>query len=639
MESNYSITHYQTSFWVSLCSEGRVDTEIKFKIWDWIKRKEIATHLRESRRWKTDYRYRFFVDCPFTPKKMDTGRDLFKSGLLKRTTIGIKKSVLQTARCFQDEQELWGMRYEENKIDSTTVTEIGITYRKEEKRALFNIRVIYRPKTLWDTYKPSIPNVVKWLFTSERPLFSISSGDGTYTFSQFPIAVQSAEDGQRFLKYLLSDARKSTLVLAIPTTTTEYTSKALSVLTENLMGKSLVFTVEVSSDAHNVIMQTLKGQKTNIRPYSGGLFLFHPHCSDEGRLVGEEYPLDQLKSDGKSEIEGRKVDLKMALLGHLYRQHPVLEEGAVLFADVQWAIEESIAQKERALEEAREKEREAQEKERQARDRYERAKIMNEAEEVKEQAKRGMEESEKKREEQQRELKRLEDELTEEKTNLEKEKQLTEAFLSDFEKMEHDKKDLQRKVTDLQDRLRRVEARASRNEEDERIVRLRGKIEAITQIYEAKRNLSEGIKAVQDLFEDRLIITDKAIKSLDNAPKQFEFSDALAFLLVLYAVLYPSYKTENLGVRRDCYVQEHPLVQEYNLTYTANETPSTMSNAEYREARTVRYKGAKYVCEAHLKMSRDYRVYFAYNKDFDKIIICHIGGHLNTAGTKKKGLS
>ena len=146
-----------------------------------------------------------------------------------------------------------------------------------------------------------------------------------------------------------------------------------------------------------------------------------------------------------------------------------------------------------------------------------------------------------------------------------------------------------------------------------------------------KRTLREQVEVCEPLLEDRLAFTDKALKSLDAPPSGFGFVEVMAFLVPLYTRLYPSYVSP-FGRRREALLEGLPI------DYTANEGNLTMDTGKFRRDRTVVHKGMSYVCEEHLKMSKgDVRLYFTYSKKEKKIVICHIGRHLDTAGTKKRG--
>ena len=146
-----------------------------------------------------------------------------------------------------------------------------------------------------------------------------------------------------------------------------------------------------------------------------------------------------------------------------------------------------------------------------------------------------------------------------------------------------------------------------------------------------KRTLREQVEVCEPLLEDRLAFTDKALKSLDAPPSGFGFVEVMAFLVPLYTRLYPSYVSP-FGRRRE------DLLEGLPIDYTANEGNLTMDTGKFRRDRTVVHKGMSYVCEEHLKMSKgDARLYFTYSKKEKKIVICHIGRHLDTAGTKKRG--
>lgn len=543
-----------------------------------------------------DARYKLFVNTPFAKEK--TGRSLFEQGKLRPTTFGIHKNKLETACCYQDEGTYWGMSYQENAKNASILTEISFFYDKETRRVIFSIRVVYQPKTLWEEFSPTVPGIVQDLF--KVPHFNICGGDGMFTLhppeGQSPKRkLITKEDAEDFKAYLLTPKRKRTLLLAVfSPDTPKPVHKALTELAWKLVGKSLVFTIARNSEAYPIISQMLKGT-SNCPAHIKSLYLLPP-CEAEGKRIRcEDYSLDWL-SGKDNDPEEQERELLPALLGHLYRRHPVHEDGAVSYLGVLFALDASLIRKEEAEEK---KAREAQQQEEREAANVRLAALRQERDEA---------------------------------------RQLQDLSLAENSDYRATIDRLKSENQKLYVQLERERAQHHRDEESEHIANLREKIDALIKVDQTKLDRAESVKALQYLFEDRLIITAKAIDSLNDAPKLFMLSDALAFLLVLYAVVYPSHKEENLGTRRDLYVQNHPLVQKYNLKYSANESTQTVESRKWSNLRTVEYNKKSYFCESHLKKSQSYRAYFVYSKDLDKIIICHIGGHLNTAGTKDKGL-
>lgn len=622
MESNHYVLHYQTSFIVTSEILNSVGLELKREVWNWVKRKETKG---VGERWKSHTSFKCFWKVPLTTNRLETGRDLFERGKLKAIKIGVRQSLLQTTRCLQEEQNLWGMRYQEQTPANTILTEIGITERDAERCAIFNIRIRYHLNTIWDDFKPTVPNIVKALFRDAR--FRFLSGDNLFDLQSESRALSSKTDGEQFEAYLLSPARTRPLILAITSPDDPpYISQSLSQFAEGLTGKALVFNVARCDDAYQIVAQAVKNASCDQhRANIGSLWLFHPYVIEEKRLIGEEYPLLNLSWDPRP-IEGRERRLIPALLEHLHRRHPVFEEGAVLFADVQTALEEAITQKEYD-------EKALQEQERQARLEYERKQQIAESQQATAQSHAEAEEA-------RRNLAEVEQKLSDNTAKLQEAYQARdaaqaseEAFYNEFEKLELENKELKKDCERWKREWETSQSQILHLQTKNAKTTLEDTIKLLERFDAAKRSLSAQVETLKNLLNDRLILTDKAMKSLDDPPNGFTFSKAAKFLSVLYTVLYPSYK-ENIGTRRDLYVQERKC----GLEYSANENALTMTNRELRSNRTVNYNGKSYVCEEHLKMSPDWRVYFTYSSFEDKIIVCSMGKHLDTFGTKRKGL-
>lgn len=144
-------------------------------------------------------------------------------------------------------------------------------------------------------------------------------------------------------------------------------------------------------------------------------------------------------------------------------------------------------------------------------------------------------------------------------------------------------------------------------------------------------NLSDRLKPYIALLSDRLVFTEKALKSLEECPKEME-RYILGGLFVLYSRFWPAFSSpEGIGDRSE------NLVNDLIFGYTPNEGALTKSNAKFTQERTVFYNNKKIVCHKHLKLKRDDgRIYFEYDSQTQRIILCSIGKHLTTAGTQRR---
>jgi hypothetical protein len=146
-------------------------------------------------------------------------------------------------------------------------------------------------------------------------------------------------------------------------------------------------------------------------------------------------------------------------------------------------------------------------------------------------------------------------------------------------------------------------------------------------------NILDRVTQFIPLLQDRLEFTNKAKKSLESCPRDME-RYVLPALFVLYNRFWPA-----LSSSEGQQGKLENLIEDVVFTYAANESSSTKTNPTLIKDRTVKYDNREFCCFRHLKLKRgDGRVYFEYDNKTKKIILCSIGQHLDTAGTRRRGL-
>lgn len=571
MDSLFRKTHYQTSFILDSDRTSELFQTILKKIWQWILRKERSVCTEDGR---------VIAHFPLSKRGMevfltDDGFQNFSKGRFS-AKIGCKGSVIKTLTCDLDDRLLWGMEYGETRVTFDWLTEIGMTVFKEgnakRRGVVFYIRVSYSPKDAF-AKDPSVnvPGLIRDLIAPKRGEGMKAHGTNSpFVFNPKPLRVAEEKmAGRQFADFLFSPSRRYPVFVVAADRKSQ--TKQLQTLLTNLCSKLLGKILVFWINPASIAYQVMWGR---IHLNVNTLYLLRPSSDGGESPETEEYGLVDFE------------ELQERLECHINRQRPVMELDAVTPSDVAWARQRDLEHK-RYL-----------------------AELAGKAEEV--------ERIRQEKENEWAEWMKGEDDFIAQKDH-------TIASLT------HEKNKLVTENNSLRHKLLGLTKKESESTQEEEEYKL-GKI--VTSMYSVigKRTLKEQVRGCKYLFEDRMVLTDKALKALDDPPSGFGFKQVMEFLVPLYTRLYPSYVSPSIGCRRE------DLLKDLPIDYTANENTLTMDTEKFRRDRTVTYNGSEYVCEEHLKMTKgDARLYFVYSEKEKKIIICHIGKHLDTAGTKKRG--
>ena len=590
MDSAYWITNYQTSFVIDDKPAKEVFSTIVAQIWGWLAEKERKYRTKDgkSKRYAANEKALSIFRSDRIVARGKTGFGLFKSGQFS-SRIGLKDSLLRTLMCVLNDRILWGMEYTERQRDMEWVTEIGITSFKDSpndkekqtegnneitqkhKGIVFYIRVSYSPKRAFcKAPDPSVPRLIYMLLDPEEANTFSAHGSGfKFNFGCKKLQKVSSESNSGVMFVdFLFSTVRRFPVLVLAADEQCLTSEVITTLA-NLNRRLLGKTLIFVLDPQSpAYAETRKRLRLDVNT----LYLIRPREERFSRPTLEDYGIRH----------GKLFALQKALEAHIYRQRPVLEVDAVTPRDVAMMRQQEY---DRKLQEAREQGR------------------LDEIEKLKRE----------KKEDEEVYFGLMEDEGAHRRLAEQKAKSL-----------EEENKSLKQQLVGL---IRR-EAGGTQETEERKLNSLASTLGSMI----GKRTLREQVEVCKQFFADRLVFTNKALKSLESSPREFGFKEVMLFLVPLYTRLYPSYVSSTIGCRRE------NLLEDLSIEYTANENTLTMDTEKFRRDRTVTYNGSEYVCEEHLKMTRgDARLYFAYSEKEKKIIICHIGKHLDTAGTKKRG--
>lgn len=518
----------------------------------------------------------------------------FEAGALNRS-LAMPRNHIRTLRHELEDRTLWGMEYTERpdpedslhaSEEGDWLTEVGMTVlRKPESgkpRVVLCVRSSVSPWTanFKDPY-PCVPRFIRDLIGKQDTLQAYGA-DRLFRFLPRPMQItRSKREGERFAAFLRDATRHYPVIVAasLNLEAQDGLTKALEDLGKQLLGKGQVFWFKSDSPAYRGLNAALPEA---IRVNPNTLYCFRPVTAPGEDPVREEYGLIKPKS------------LCESLLRHLNRTQPVLEEGAMTPSDIRRTIRYDL---ERRIAEQRAQETLA-----------------------------GLSR------EKQKEIARLEKELDALRHE-------NEVWLNACDKTEADNDELRAQLEETlrqRDALKaKLEAKVGAVERKEGEAQTRLLLGYLAKMADTKRGkLSEQIRVCEPLFADRIVLTRQAYDSMDVAgAKALTFEIVANFLIALYYYLYDTYTGQGSGVSRD------DLVKPLGLG-CSTESAFTLENKDYGKMRRVRYENREYTCAEHLKETngKQLRLYFAFMKEHRRFIVCHVGGHLPTMGTKKQGL-
>lgn len=183
-------------------------------------------------------------------------------------------------------------------------------------------------------------------------------------------------------------------------------------------------------------------------------------------------------------------------------------------------------------------------------------------------------------------------------------------------KRAHDQCEYERKIAELKLQIDNIEFRL---------------LDALHNAAQRKK-LRDKVECLKEILSSRLVFTDKALASLSKCKSENE-GELIEGLIALYHILWPIHIQGAIGQRIE------DVFKTTKFEYSPNENKGTMANPGYRKDRTVTHDGKDYECENHLKFGKDGRIYFMFSEELNKIVLCVLGPHLDTVGTKRKSLN
>ena len=226
------------------------------------------------------------------------------------------------------------------------------------------------------------------------------------------------------------------------------------------------------------------------------------------------------------------------------------------------------------------------------------------------------------------------------------------ALVRRVNELEEQKKDLARQVDDLMmehDELReanddqQTEVRSLRAElqkEAERARKLERGLEAFQKLEYLPRRLDEVVELVAKVFSDRLVFTERAVKSaaaaaINDRPNEMARVWALfrAMATTLYSIHFDRVHDEGGDIDRD-------FESKTGFEHAITEGKLTKSDRALMKLREESYDGRIVDITPHVKYGdnlppRYLRVYYCPDHPTRRLVIGHCGDHLDTAGTRR----
>jgi hypothetical protein len=197
--------------------------------------------------------------------------------------------------------------------------------------------------------------------------------------------------------------------------------------------------------------------------------------------------------------------------------------------------------------------------------------------------------------------------------------------------------DLQDRIDSLQDDVRRLQldkealkyrleqANAATDQPDLKTV--------LEKIKQLPRTLSEAVEVIAAIYPQRIAFTDRAVRSAREADFD-DVSTAWRGLWAMATTLYDVLFEQNGGNKQKAFHDRSG----FELAMT--EGKQTNQDKRLKALRKDSFMGCEIDITAHVKLDRDStRAYFrAFQQNGTKLIVVgHIGNHLDTAGTRRRG--
>lgn len=581
MDSN-TVTHYQTSFKVErLNSEHSPLRTIQGIIHRWLLGKE------EDRRLRRSGRKEFFHKCKF-------------AGLHGTN------SLVTTDTAFSDDFTAWAFSYTHNDFDlggrRRWHVDVGVKESKGENViATFYCRVSFS-RSRYDTsgeHRPPLTNTPRFIqnIVSDQNGLRVYSGDNDFRLIDQPIPV-SVGRGKELCDHIKSKSRRCVIVVFNPLGSEKVTKEA-NKMARALAGKSRVMVLdddsELAEEINHYLVRDLRVPMCNFR-------IYYPLNPLSPRPVRHRW-FDPLASDYQDKYE--------ALVSSLLRDYYLKEAGSVT----------DISQIRRMVEmENRKREIEALSSLRD--DARNDAKKTGEAYDLL------MKSYDSMKKDYYSMCKKAEDE----ENRADKNEQDLNQWLTDYEPKQKEAQDVKDELYNAKEKIRALESGKAENRED-----------GIDWPSELKRRVS-NLQDIVDFFfrnyEKTLIVHDKAFDSADEFDKLRKNTDNRVILGIAWDILFHISTTlYELVIVEGVNDIEAEFKRRSGFEYAPTEGGQTKKDKSMRSRRQIKVNGKKYEIWPHVRYGRDFptilRVYLEYERDEGKIIIGHVGDHMDTAGSKR----
>ena len=138
-------------------------------------------------------------------------------------------------------------------------------------------------------------------------------------------------------------------------------------------------------------------------------------------------------------------------------------------------------------------------------------------------------------------------------------------------------------------------------------------------------------------FDERICVTDSALRSVE---RDCVTSPTLLFVAMwqMCGPLYSVWASDEVGNIEDRYKQADGYITGFKAPL--GEGTSTRNDKELMALRRIRFEGRDYLIEPHLGYGnkddeRSIRIYYCWDREKQRLIIGHIGKHLDNATTRK----
>lgn len=183
-------------------------------------------------------------------------------------------------------------------------------------------------------------------------------------------------------------------------------------------------------------------------------------------------------------------------------------------------------------------------------------------------------------------------------------------------------------------RFRLGEAYRRAEEEVERTEALTAELSYFHSLDHFPRTLSEELKLAAGLWADKVAVLDEAYASADEF-QHADLDEEWAILKSIALDLWPLYfESENVDVERD-------YREKTGFELSCRDCKTTRRHPEAISERRRLYNGREIDITPHIKgtgkvPAHPFRLHFYVDRDESKIVVGHCGGHLTTAGSRRR---